>query len=562
MTSTLDARANFFVAVGVNRNFLSVSVHNNHEPAASQCPRQCFFVVAVLELVDMRLNVLLLISDDLRPDLGIYGGPAITPNLDRLANSSGTVRFTRAYVQQAICCPSRSSLLLGRRPDTTRVWDLKTQFRETAGASSWKTLPQLFKDRGYVTIGMGKIFHPLKWNGTEDDRPSWTNGSYFQPAGGIDVERPLSTINCSSPESTQDDTMYSDGKTVAHAVEVLRNASLASAPFFVAVGLHRPHLPWVSPSKYFTLYRDVALADHRAPPRGYNATGARGYSWDPQSGPRHCQPLYNQTYKGSTPALPEYGLVDDATARSFRRGYWAAVSQTDRNVGVVLDELETLSLRDSTLVCFLGDHGWQLGDLGEFGKKTNFERATRAPLIIRDPRSRHAPAASAALVEFVDIMPTLAELALGGGSLTIPTCPTDSTGVALCTEGRSLAPIMADPAGTTHSRRAAFMQYAACMHDDKVWHDACAADDEPRVMGYAIRTRRWRYVEWVGFEKATTPPTPRWDRVFGTELYDHTDGDSVENAAEATNVVAEPALASVVAGLSRQLRRGWRARAV
>lgn len=207
------------------------------------------------------------------------------------------------------------------------------------------------------------------------------------------------------------------------------------------------------------------------------------------------------------------------------------------------------------------------------GKKTNFERATRAPLIIRDPASSLAPAASAAIVEFVDVMPTLADLALGGGGYgnrgdsggggssgsVIPTCPSVSTHVPLCTEGRSLVPIMANPAGTGQSRRAAFMQYAACMHDEAVWHDACASDDEPRVMGYAIRTRRWRYIEWVRFDKATTPPTPRWDDVLGTELYDHTEGDSVENAAEAANVVAQPALASVVAELSRQLRSGWRA---
>ena len=317
-----------------------------------------------VNMTTTRLNVLLLISDDLRPDLGIYGGPAITPNLDRLADSTGAVRFTRAYVQQAICCPSRSSFLLGRRPDTTRVWDLKTQFRDTAGASEWKTLPQLFKDRGYFTSGMGKVFHPLNWHGESDDRISWTNGSYFQPTGGIDRERPLATINCTSPEATQDDDLYSDGKTAVHAVKVLRNAASMSSPFFIAVGLHRPHLPWVVPSKYFEHYQHVDLADHRVPPRDYNATGAQAYSWDPQSGPRHCQPLRSQT-QGSTPALPEYGLVDDATARSFRQGYWAAVSQMDRNVGVVLAELDALRLTATTVVCFLGDHGWQLGDLGE-----------------------------------------------------------------------------------------------------------------------------------------------------------------------------------------------------
>ena len=251
----------------------------------------------------------------------------------------------------------------------------------------------------------------------------------------------------------------------------------------------------------------------------------------------------------------------------------------DAQVGKVLGELDAQGVANSTVVAFLGDHGWQLGDLGEFGKKTNFERATRAPLIIRDPRSTAAAATSSALVEFVDLMPTLMGLALGTAAVP-PLCPEVSTAVPLCTEGRSLAPLMADPAGTRDARRAAFMQYAYCMHDEPAatgthagavgppWHDGCAGEAEPRVMGYALRTRRWRYVEWVRFDKTTLPPTPLWDQRVGTELYDHSVGggagggagnDTIENAAEAVNRVAEPSLRDTVAALSRQLRAGWRA---
>lgn len=225
----------------------------------------------------------------------------------------------------------------------------------------------------------------------------------------------------------------------------------------------------------------------------------------------------------------------------------------DSMVGMVLNELEMLGLEQSTIVAFVGDHGWQLGDLGEFGKKTNFERATRAPLIIRDPANKNVPATSSALVEFVDLMPTLLELAMGK---VVPSCPPDSANVALCTEGQSLVPIMADVVSAHDSRDAAFMQYAPCMHDEMIWHDACAADMEPRAMGYAIRTRRWRYVEWVRFDKSTHPPTPLWNQTLGTELYDHTDHDTVDNSAEAINLVSEPALQEIVGQLSKMLRKG------
>ena len=262
------------------------------------------------------------------------------------------------------------------------------------------------------------------------------------------------------------------------------------------------------------------------------------------------------TYPNVT--FPQYGLVDDAIARHFRRSYWAAVSQMDQNVGLLLDELEALGLANSTVVLFAGDHGWQLGDLGEFGKKTNFERATRAPLIIRDPiayRSGKSSGRSTSLVEFVDIYATLIDLALGSDYVP-KVCPSDSTYVDICTEGRTLRPIMENQKTSSVDRPAVFMQYAHCMHDDKVWHDACANTSEPHVMGYAVRTRRWRYVEWVKFDKKLTQPL--WDEVLGTELYDHTEKNIVENVAESVNVVNKKEFKQVVNELSKLLRQGWR----
>lgn len=507
-----------------------------------------------------RLNVLFIVADDLRPEMGCFGGQAVTPYLDAFAASKGTVAFERAYVQQAICNPTRSSFLTGRRPDSTRVWDLKTQFRQSMPAGeNVTTLPQYFKEQGYWTAGMGKIFHPVNYQGKTDDimGGSWSTDYYH--AGGLGNNMSLCWT-----EHDDDEEKFKDNLIAAHGIATLQEAA-EKQPFFVAVGLHRPHLPWDVPKKYFDLYpQDVGLADHNTPPKDYNITGAQPWSWDPQSGPRHCGPLKQKT------DLPEYALVEDDTAKKFRRAYFAAVSQTDANAGAVLAELDRLDLTKNTVVAFLGDHGWQLGDLGEFGKKTNFERATRSPLIIRDPRvgvhssKPRSAANSLALVEFVDIAPTLVELA---GLPTVPLCDEKTPG-NWCTEGGSLQPVMTDIDGTFDWRDAAFMQYATCMHDeagqspDWQWHDACKAADEPRVMGYAMRTRHWRYIEWVRFDKEAAAPI--WSEVLGTELYDHTgaDGgvDSIENAAEAANVVAEPSLALTVATLSEQLHAGWRAR--
>jgi len=350
----------------------------------------------------------------------------------------------------------------------------------------------------------------------------------------------------------KDESLFVDNKVAAHGVQILQDAA-TKQPFFVAVGLHRPHLPWDVPQKYFDLYaEDVGLADHNMPPIDYNITGAQPWSWDPQSGPRHCGPL--GPLSETEEHLPgQYDLVPEDTAKKFRRGYFAAVSQTDANTGAVLDELDRLGLADNTVVVFLGDHGWQLGDLGEFGKKTNFERATRAPLIVRDPSANTTGTASA-IIEFVDVMPTIIDLA---GLPGLPECPATGQHPDGCVEGSSLRPVMANPSGMHDWRSAAFMQYAQCMHDEQVWHDACFGENQPEIMGYAIRTRRWRYIEWVRFNKTTA--TPLWDQLLGTELYDHTEDDTVANIAESANVVAKPELSDIVTSLSRQLRAGWRA---
>jgi iduronate 2-sulfatase len=246
-----------------------------------------------------RLNVLFIVSDDLRPEMGCYGGQAITPHLDKFAASAGAVLFERSYVQQAICCPTRSSFLTGRRPDTTKVWDLHTHFR-ASGGRDWTTLPEYFKEKGYYTAGMGKVFHPVKDPATglpNDVGFSWTAPYFAQGASA-----PQSMAMCwnergngttDAPCNGGPHTCTADGTIAAHGVALLQNASkYPDVPFFIAVGIHRPHLPWDVPAHWYSLYpaaEDIALADHNSPPADYGP--ARNYSWDPQSGPRHCGPL-------------------------------------------------------------------------------------------------------------------------------------------------------------------------------------------------------------------------------------------------------------------------------
>eukprot|EP00045_Choanoeca_perplexa_P005119 m.43612 g.43612 ORF g.43612 m.43612 type:complete len:528 (+) comp12941_c0_seq1:66-1649(+) len=500
-------------------------------------------------------NVLFLVSDDMRPEAAILGGKAITPNIDRLASLPGSLIFDRAYVQQAICCPTRSSFLTSRRPDSTKVWDLKTSWRQAGG--NFTTLPETFKNNGYWTVGMGKVFHP----GFKDDAPySWSEPYFHATDGGISNNL---SGNCFVPlQPPLKDSDLIDGKLALHAVDVLQQAQAQDKPFFVAVGLHRPHLPWNVLQKYYDLYppSQIHLADHNQPPVNYGP--AQQWSWDPESGPRHCGYMRSMSKK-SDPAIGEYGLVPDDLALKFRRAYYASVSATDANFGVVLDALNASGHANNTIIVLIGDHGWQLGDLGEFGKKTNFERATRAPFVMHVPPqlqdsfpklfSGAFPKRTDALVEFTDIMPTLVDLA---GLVSMPLCPIQGKDIAYCTEGASLRPILQEPNNSSDFKEAVFMQYAHCMHDEMIWHDACADPAEPKVMGYAVRTRRWRYVEWVGFNKTTFPPTIHWDQLFGTELYDHTTDDTVGNVAESVNLQSQ--LPAVVAQLSALLHTGWR----
>ncbi|MDH7601135.1 MAG: sulfatase [Armatimonadota bacterium] len=471
-----------------------------------------------------KLNVLFIAVDDLRPQAGCYGHPIMkTPNIDALA-ATGTL-FNRAYCQQAVCSPSRTSLLTGRRPDTTRIYDLQTHFRKTI--PDVITLPEHFKMHGYHTQALSKVYH----NGLDDPQswsvPHWTPhaSAYAKPetlealkaekdrlrALGVQVgvqevlERdPRTGLALKIKQGTRvkgpswedpdvPDNALADGMTADKAIELLRE--LKDRPFFLAVGFLKPHLPFVAPKKYFELYDRSQI---RPAPNPYPPI------WVPDLAMTEWGEL--RAYSD----IPKRGPLSRDKARELIHAYYAATSYVDAQIGRVLTELERLGLADKTVVVLWGDHGWHLGEHGLWCKHTNFEEATRSLLIMRVPGQRNKGAKTDALVEFVDIYPTLREVC----GLPLP------EGL----EGTSFLPVIEQP--DRRWKKAAFSQY-------------------PRgsVMGYSIRTDRYRYTEWL--DRSKTP--------VGIELYDH-----AVDPGENVNLANRTDYRHIAKELAEMLRRGWK----
>ena len=392
-------------------------------------------------------NVLFFAVDDLRPEFGAYGKTYIhSPNLDRLANRG--VTFNRAYCQQAVCSPSRSSLLTGTRPDTTKVWDLETHFRKAL--PDVVTLPQHFKQNGYFVQGMGKLYH-----GGFDDPPvvvravdvAQDRPRHLRLAGEQRAEQASRSRNAEErsrrtkkgqgrqprprgpafESSDVPDNTFHDGALADMAVAALAECAKKDQPFWLGVGFIRPHLPFVAPKKYWDLYDPAAiqLAPNPFPPKG-----APDYAVLPGGELR--------SYHG-IPAGP----IPDDLARQLKHGYYAAISYMDAQVGRVLDELDRLGLTENTIIVLWGDHGWKLGEHGGWCKHSNVENDTNAPLLISVPGMKTAGQRTDSLAEFVDIYPTLAELC----GLPLPEH----------LEGTSLVPVLRDPAKSV--KNAAFSQY-------------------------------------------------------------------------------------------------------
>jgi arylsulfatase A-like enzyme len=467
-----------------------------------------------------RYNVLFIAVDDLKPNLGCYGNRlAISPNIDGLAARGLT--FTRAYCQQAVCSPSRTSLLTGRRPDTTRVYDLQTHFRKAL--PDVITLPDQFRRNGYVTAAFSKIFHP----GLDDRRawtiPSWTPGAKLawnspeSAARAVKQEERLKAKGWRTegppPRDDEDrvrrgpswkdpdvaDGELPDGQTADAVIAAMRE--LRGKPFFLAAGFLKPHLPFVAPKRYFDLYKNTRFtpADNPYAPKGAPAVAMHTFG--------ELRSYLDIPKEGPLPPGKDLELV---------RAYHAAVSYTDAQVGKLLAELDRLGLRDNTVVILWGDHGYHLGDHGLWNKHTNFEQATHAPLILSVPGQKTAGRKTAALAEFVDIYPSLCEIC------GVP----KPEGL----EGTSFAPLVANPERAW--KKAAFSQYPR------------GVPGLGRAMGYSMRTDRYRFTEW-------TVPGKDFRAV---ELYDY-QTDPQENV----NLAVLPEHAGQVRQFAEMLHAGWRA---
>ena len=415
-------------------------------------------------------NVLFIVIDDLRPLLGCYGHSEMhTPNIDRLAQR-GTL-FNRAYCQYAVCNPSRASMLTGLRPQTTRVTDNYTDFRDIVPEAV--TIPQYFKDHGYHTRSIGKITHGFA---ALSDKLSWSIPIWWPKWG-----RYTNTPSWQSLDVADD--ALEDGEIAKHTIGVLEE--IQETPFFLAVGFVRPHLPFVAPTKYYELY-DSAITDNVPRVAPHSQHELRNYSDIPS---------------GDAPLTEEKVL-------ELIRGYAAATSYMDAQVGRVLNQLDTLGLTENTVVFFCGDHGFHLGEHGTWGKRTVFEVALRTPVIVSIPGQEHFGVKTEALVELVDIFPTLCDAC----QLPIPEQ----------LEGLSMVPVIREP--TAPWKSAAFSKIG------KEWGKR------------SIRTERYRYTEHGR------------GAFFGKELYDHnTDPD------EQVNIANLPENSTLVSHLSEQLRAGWQA---
>jgi arylsulfatase A-like enzyme len=468
-----------------------------------------------IQAASSKPNILFIAVDDLRPELACYGNSIIkSPNIDRLARAG--VVFNRAFCQQAVCSPSRSSLLTGTRPDTTKVWDLKTHFRKAL--PDVVTLPQHFKNNGYFVQGMGKIYH-----GGYNDPPSWSVPwttpkvqAYASEENKalVHKKRQKAIAEGNNEEGIQQaakgpayegvdtpDNTFHDGALAEMAITALRDIKQKKQPFFLAVGFIRPHLPFVSPKKYWDLYDPAKIP---LAPNPFRPKGAPEYA------------VLEGGELRSYDSIPHGHLADDL-ARQLKHGYYAAVSYMDAQVGRVLDELERLGLRENTIIILWGDHGWKLGEHDAWCKHSNVENDTWAPLILSVPGTKNAGKHTDALVELVDIYPTLAELA----RLPLPGH----------LEGASVQPVLDDL--TRAWKTAAFSQYPR-------------PGGGKRLMGYTMRTDRYRFTAWMDRNNHS--------KMDAIELYDH-HADLQENV----NVANQPDNTALVKELTAKLNAGWKA---
>jgi len=421
-----------------------------------------------------RPNVLFIAIDDLRPALGAYGDPlAITPHIDALA-ASGRL-FDRAYTQQAVCGPSRASLLTGKLPDNIRVWHNRNHFRESR--PELVTLPQWFMQQGYQAISLGKVY---SGNPREEDPASWSEPAILRAANWhmyeADARQRISGKNVAYESPDVPDDAYADGVMTDLALQRLRDFKDASQPFFMAVGFFKPHLPFNAPKKYWDMHERAKF-----PP---------GPDWALVEG-APVEAYHEHRELGGYVGMPTDERLTPEQATVLRHGYYACVTYIDAQVGRLMAELEATGLMDDTIVILWGDHGFALGENQRWCKGTNFEADTRVPLIIRTPGMASPGQVTSALIELVDIYPTLTDLI--------------AQEVPAGLDGRSQLALLRDP--NAPGRDYVLSQFA---------RPFTRAD--PVVMGYSLRDSRHRFTQWRDFATGST---------LSEEFYDYTDDESV-----------------------------------
>ncbi len=438
-----------------------------------------------------RLNVVVIASDDLNNSLGTYGHPLVrSPNIDKLASRG--VRFDRVYCQFPLCNPSRSSFLTGLRPDRTTVLDNERRFR--AKVPNVVTLPQLFRKNGYFAARVGKLYHygvpnqigtsglddPASWdlvvNPRGRDKDDEDKIVSIKPGNGFGA-----TLSWLAAEGTDEE--QTDGKSATEAIRLLE--SHQEHPFFLAVGFYRPHTPYVAPKKYFDLYPLDRITLPKEP-----------------AGDRDDIPK-----PALTVSPPDYGMTETQKRQAIQ-AYFASITFMDAQVGRVLDALDRLGLADRTVVVFLSDHGYLLGEHGLWQKQSLFEESARVPLIVAAPGKKAVGKGSKRLVELIDVYPTVAELA---GLST----PGDL-------DGRSVVPLLDTP--DLPWKEAAYTQVRRGSADNS-------------FAGRAVRTERYRYIEWDEGRR-------------GVELYDH-DADPHEYH----NLARDPGLTVTISELKALFAR-------
>ena len=481
-------------------------------------------------------NVLFIAVDDLKPLLSNYGHPEmITPNFDRLANMG--VTFTNAQVQYAVCGPSRASVMTGTYPDMTKVWDLHTDFRESA--PNLISMPEYLISQGYETTGIGKIYHKGSSSPGHDGK-SWSiphsqpnnfDPKYGDPAfefyqnpetkkqmellvkeaegkgikKGKIREYVFERLKPSTENVDVSDEAYQDGIYTQEALKKLNRLMKGDKPWFLAVGYQKPHLPFVAPKKYWDLYdrSKVSLAEFQKLAEGTPMIAYHNF------GELRAFSDIDDNY--------EIGdIINEDKQRELVHGYMAAVSYIDAQLGKLLDALESKGILDNTIIVLWGDHGWHLGDHTEWCKHSNFEQATRFPFMFAGPGIAKGIKVDNP-VELVDLFPTLFDLT------GVPQNPQ--------TQGKSLVPLIDNDNSTTITADAAFHQYA-----------------RGKRMGYSIRTDKYRYTEWHDNDYRSYKPYKE-ENIIARELYDYE-----KDPLETKNWVDDPQYKAVVSELKAKLK--------